>query len=250
MFVLFTANSMTVIAPLTTFIVFILLEKSTGRELNTATAYTTLSLLALLSNPINTLLRTIPMLVSALACFDRIQSYLESNSRQRHALPLNSLSTSNASHSPTNNNMEIELESFSLPRQSFSNATMIQVRNASFAWNLDKSPAIDDVSFSILRKSFSFIVGPIGCGKSTLLKGLMSETPSSKGFVYSDSSDIAFVAQTCWIQNTTVRQNIIGQSIFDDSWYNEVIVTCALDHDIASLPSKDGMFPASLFEIT
>jgi ATP-binding cassette subfamily C (CFTR/MRP) protein 1 len=73
----------------------------------------------------------------------------------------------------------------------------------------------------------------------------MSETPSLKGFVYSDSLESAFVDQTPWIQNTSIRQNIIGTAavVCDESWYRDVILACALDHDIAALPESDGTQP-------
>ena len=113
---------------------------------------------------------------------------------------------------------------------------MIDVRNASFGWSHTATPQINDVTFSVHRGDFVFIVGPVGCGKSTLLKGLMSETPSLKGFVYGNTLESAFNDQTPWIQNATIRQNIVGMSAFHKTWYAEVVAACALDYDIAALP--------------
>ena len=48
----------------------------------------------MLNQPVGTLLRTIPSLKAGLACFDRIQSYLNSESRRVHVLALNGSSTS------------------------------------------------------------------------------------------------------------------------------------------------------------
>ncbi|KAE9371145.1 putative multidrug resistance-associated protein [Stipitochalara longipes BDJ] len=200
----FFANNMRLLAPFVTFVAFVLIQGHTKLQLTPATAFTTLSLVGLLSSPFNTLLRTIPQVKSALACFTRIQSFLVSPSRQPHVLPLE--------HST------------------------VDVRNASFSWSLDSPPIIKIASFSVTRNSFVFIIGPVGCGKSTLLKGLMSETPSSQGFVYSSASGCSFVDQTPWVQNTTIRRNIIGPAILDDDWYQEVIRACALDHDIEAMP--------------
>jgi ABC-type multidrug transport system fused ATPase/permease subunit len=239
-----------VLAPLVTLIFFVPFERALGRELTASTAFTTLSLIAMLNTPVGTLLRTIPSLKAGLACFDRIQSFLESDSRQFHVLPLNAPSnsgTSSVGKDPVSVNdvdidadMNFELEEFQLKR--CSSNTVIDVRNASFGWSRTYPPQINDVSFSVAQGNFVFIIGSVGCGKSTLLKGLMSETPSLKGYVYNNSLESAFADQTPWIQNTSIRQNIIGVSVFDESWYNEVIGACALDYDIAALPDSHGMY--------
>ncbi|RDW82931.1 cyclic peptide transporter [Coleophoma crateriformis] len=243
----FFSNNMRLLAPLITVLLFVPFEGALGRELTASSAFTTLSLIAMLDGPVGTLLRTIPNLKAGLACFDRIQSFLESDSRRFHVLPLNAasnLSNLNFNEDPVaitdvdvHPNMSFELQEFEvqLPHPS---KVLIDVRNASFGWSLSGPPQINDVTFSVAQGSFVFIIGPVGCGKSTLLKGLMSETPSLKGFVYSNSLESAFADQSPWIQNTSIRDNIIGTAIFNESWYNEVIEACALQYDIAALPDS------------
>ena len=97
-----------------------------------------------------------------------------------------------------------------------------------------------DNTFTINRKQFCFIIGPVGSGKSTLLKGLLGETPSSKGFVYTRFNTVGYVDQTPWIQNATIKENILGVSTFDDDWFRQVIYICALEHDIANMSRGDG----------
>jgi ABC-type multidrug transport system fused ATPase/permease subunit len=143
---------------------------------------------------------------------------------------------------------DIELQNLVPQKGGPTSSPIIDVRNASFSWTPDSSPIIKNASFSTLRNNFVFIIGPVGCGKSTLLKGLMSETPSSRGFVYSGASGCSFVDQTPWIQHTTIRQNIVGPAILDENWYQEVIIACALEHDIAAMPDSHGIlasFPSN-----
>lgn len=203
----------------------------------------------MLNTPVSTLLRTIPNFKSAIACFGRIQSFLGSDSRQFHVLPLHAQPDSDSSGpsidpvSTADTSAEdgnFELADFTLNHQR-SSKVVLDVRNASFGWSHIGPPQVNDVSFSVLRGDFVFVIGPVGCGKSTLLKGLISETPSLKGFVYSNSLESAFADQTPWVQNTTIRQNIVGTSTCDESWYKEVIEACSLDHDIAVLPDSHGM---------
>jgi ATP-binding cassette subfamily C (CFTR/MRP) protein 1 len=236
-------NSMRIVAPLVTFAVFVIVSKSTGQQLTTATAFTTLSLLELLSGPLNVFLRTIQLIHSALACFGRIQSFLAADSLQGHVLPLNASSYSSIKEVRRTTDLESEnaksIQLQDLGSNLTNRSAAMNVRNASFSWGNNAAPTINDVSFSIHRGDIVFVIGPVGCGKSTLLKGLMSETPSSQGFVYSSISEIAFVDQTPWVQNVTIQQNVVGPSILNQAWYDEVIHACALDHDIASMPKRD-----------
>lgn len=75
------ANNMRLLAPLVRFIFFVPFESGLGKELTASTTFTTLSLIAMLNAPVGTLLRTIPSLKAGLACFDRIQTFLKSESR-------------------------------------------------------------------------------------------------------------------------------------------------------------------------
>lgn len=200
----------------------------------------------MLNAPVGTLLRTIPSLKAGLACFDRIQTFLKSESRQVHVLPLNGSSSSSLGKDPVSiTDVDINTDQEIPTKIQGPSETMIDVRNASFGWSRTATPQVNVVSFSVRRGNFLFIIGPVGCGKSTLLKGLMSETPSLKGFVYSNFLESAFADQTPWIQNTSIRQNIVGISTFDQLWYEEVIAACALDYDIAALPDSHGIYTPS-----
>jgi ABC-type multidrug transport system fused ATPase/permease subunit len=249
------------LAPFVTFLVFVLIQSYTHMELTAATAFTALSLIGMLAQPLSALLRTIPVLKSALACFERIQTFLESPSRQPHVLPLDSSLNSDGPEfkreldvkdSPLDlvTDQEIELGIVDRRRGHFSGTILMHVHNASFAWTTDGPPVVKDVNFSVSRGNFVFVIGPVGCGKSTLLKGLMDETPFSKGLVNRSTSKSSFVDQTPWIQNDSIQQNIIGPSILDEAWYEEVVRVCALNHDLAALPDSHGALslPLSNFQ--
>jgi ABC-type multidrug transport system fused ATPase/permease subunit len=50
---------------------------------------------------------------------------------------------------------------------------------------------------------------------------------------------VAFVPQQAWIQNQTVRHNIIFDRKFDEYFYGRVLDACALYPDLATLPLGD-----------
>ncbi|KAL2067058.1 hypothetical protein VTL71DRAFT_1482 [Oculimacula yallundae] len=226
-------NSTTTLAPLATFAIFVGIASSTGQTLNTSSAYTALSLITLLSEPMNQLVSAIPALNAALASFTRIESFLKSDARKDHRLPLIDPTISNPSTSFENG--DVELDTLTRPAAE-SSSTLLVAQNASFAWSKDGKPAIRDLNLVISSRQICFVIGPVGCGKSTLLKGLLGETPSCQGFVYSNSPDTAFVDQTSWVRNGTIQQNVLGISAFEEPWYSTVVHACGLEGDIAILP--------------
>ncbi|CAG8039873.1 unnamed protein product [Penicillium nalgiovense] len=53
------------------------------------------------------------------------------------------------------------------------------------------------------------------------------------------STTRAFCPQYAWIQNTTVRNNILFGKEYDETWYDQVIDACALTPDLEILPNGD-----------
>jgi ATP-binding cassette subfamily C (CFTR/MRP) protein 1 len=188
--------------------------------------------------PMNTLIQTVPNLNGAMACFKRISSFLSSDVRRDHRLPLDTPDFISDSTGSLTTSVGLN----TLRPASIMDAPMIDAQGVSFSWSTDADPVIRDVSFNIQRGHLCFLIGPIGCGKSTLLKGLLGETPSSEGFIYSSARGIAFVDQTPWVRSGTIKQNILGVSVFDESWYKQVVHSCALTADIALLPRGHGKF--------
>ena len=232
---MYAANSVGSLAPFCTFAVYALIARSNGLQITSASAYTTLSLIELLASPMNVAISTVPYMTAAMACFDRIQSFLESDARKDHRLQLST--PLNVTVPPiTKGSIELrDIPSRSGNKKGLSQ--LIATRHASFAWSVLAEPVVNDVSFQLLCGQFCFVIGPVGCGKSTLLKGLLGETPSVKGFVYNDTPATAYVDQTSWIQNGTIQQNILGTSAFEEQWYAQVVRACALEYDISKLPN-------------
>ena len=50
---------------------------------------------------------------------------------------------------------------------------------------------------------------------------------------------MAYVAQQAWIQNATVRDNILFGQPFDEERYNRIVDACALRPDLQILPAGD-----------
>lgn len=227
-----------VLAPGVAFAAFAAICNATGRPLEVANAYSSLSLVSLVAVPLARTIQSLPGIIAMVGCFDRIQDFLNLPAQRDHRLD-NKFSTDivNTSSDDTEPSSNIELRVMpKLPPAD--NNVLIEVEHASFAWNTS-DPVIRDVSFHINQGSLTFVIGPVGSGKSTLLKGLIGETPSTEGFVYMKGLKAAFVDQTSWIQSGTLQSNILGISVYQREWYRSVVHACCLQDDIEILPKGD-----------
>uniref|UniRef100_A0A6Q2X0G2 ATP-binding cassette, sub-family C (CFTR/MRP), member 2 n=1 Tax=Esox lucius TaxID=8010 RepID=A0A6Q2X0G2_ESOLU len=79
------------------------------------------------------------------------------------------------------------------------------------------------------------VVGVVGSGKSSLISAMLGEMHSTKGFVNVQGS-VAFVPQQAWIQNATLRDNILFGSPVQETRFQATLEACALMPDLELLP--------------
>jgi len=229
-------NMSDIFAPGAAFAIYVIRASVNGQRLDVTSAFTALSLIALLVGPIRALVFTTPPLIAAIGCFDRIQAFLSLHTKRDHRMVMSEsegqqsvISRRPKSLYPMSTGLNIEPSP--LPT--------IRANNLKLAWTEESSPVVDDISLEFQPGNLTMIVGPIGCGKSSLIQGLLGETPSTKGNVYIDRAHAAYVGQVPWIQNSSIRDNIVGFSVFEPVWYATVVHACALDSDIEALPEGD-----------
>jgi ABC-type multidrug transport system fused ATPase/permease subunit len=97
---------------------------------------------------------------------------------------------------------------------------------------------ISNVSMNIVPGELCAIVGRVGCGKSTLVSAILNETVIGSGHIGINGS-IAYAAQSPWILNATLRDNITFGKPFNQERYDEIITACQLNHDLALLDHGD-----------
>ncbi|KAJ3111183.1 Multidrug resistance-associated protein 1 [Physocladia obscura] len=98
--------------------------------------------------------------------------------------------------------------------------------------------SLKNISVSIAKGSLTAVVGPVGSGKSSLMNALMGELCKLSGSV-SISGELSYAAQSPWIQNATIRENILFGSAFDKARYLQVLYDAALLPDLRLLPDRD-----------
>lgn len=87
------------------------------------------------------------------------------------------------------------------------------------------------------------VTGPVGSGKSALLLGLLGELNTPEMDVFHKNSyrpksnghrlKYAYVGQTPWLFDGSIKENILFGSKYDPSWFQCVIEACELKQDLA-----------------
>lgn len=123
----------------------------------------------------------------------------------------------------------------------------MSIENGTFSWgNMpdDNSDAkmvditLKDINMVVPKNTLCAIVGPVGSGKSSVIQAFLGEMDKLSGTVNTVGS-IAYVPQQAWIQNATLRDNILFGRKYDRKRYNRVIDACALRADIDILSAGD-----------
>ncbi|KAI0914134.1 ABC transporter family protein [Ustulina deusta] len=97
---------------------------------------------------------------------------------------------------------------------------------------------LEELNLAIGRKEIIAVIGSVGSGKTSLLAALAGDMRKTSGDVVLGASR-AFCPQYAWIQNASVRKNILFGKDMNREWYKEVIKACALQPDLDMLPDGD-----------
>ncbi|KAF4957433.1 hypothetical protein FSARC_11314 [Fusarium sarcochroum] len=236
-------------APILTFTTYSLVARSGsgGDNLDTNRMFTSLSLFALLQEPLTSFVTSLSSLMGSVGSFARIQSYLSTDVRIDDRILKDDKSNGSLTSKSSSSDREKDLASAekesTLPRDSLLKGSLdgnaIVVKGGSFGYDSTQKPTLSDINVEVPLSKFTLIVGPVGSGKSTLLKGFLGEVGLMAGSVHVANPEIAYCDQTPWHMNGTVRESILAFSHVDERWYQQVLNACALKQDLAQLPNGD-----------
>uniref|UniRef100_W5MJY3 ABC-type glutathione-S-conjugate transporter n=1 Tax=Lepisosteus oculatus TaxID=7918 RepID=W5MJY3_LEPOC len=114
----------------------------------------------------------------------------------------------------------------------------VVVENGTFSWTREGSPCLRRINVRVPQGALLAVVGHVGSGKSSLLSAILGETEKRSGRVLVKGS-VAYVPQQAWIQNATLRENVIFGREKKEAWYQRVVEACALLPDLEILPAGD-----------
>ncbi|XP_023237651.1 multidrug resistance-associated protein 1-like isoform X3 [Centruroides sculpturatus] len=195
-----------IMVALATFATYVLIDEKNILDANKA--FVSISLFNLLRFPMTMLPNLITTLVLVNVSIKRINKFLSQEE-------LNQYVTSDSSYSDS-----------------------IVIKNGTFCWSEKEDPVLKHIDISIPPGKLIAVVGRVGAGKSSLVSALLGDMHLITGKV-NIKGKLAYVAQQAWIQNATVRQNIIFTSHFSKKKYDNIIEACALLPDFDILPGGD-----------
>lgn len=111
------------------------------------------------------------------------------------------------------------------------------LEDCNFGWNRDEI-LLKNIDLRIKTGSLTSIVGSVGSGKSSLLAACLGEMENLSGTI-NVYGTTAYAPQLAWVQNATLRDNILFGKQYVEEFYNQVIEVCALKTDIALLEQGD-----------
>uniref|UniRef100_A0AAG5CWJ4 ABC-type glutathione-S-conjugate transporter n=2 Tax=Anopheles atroparvus TaxID=41427 RepID=A0AAG5CWJ4_ANOAO len=201
----FTFTLAPFLVTLISFAVYVLMDEN--NILDPQTAFVSLALFNILRFPLGMLPMMVTFSMQAWVSVKRIDKFLNSAE----------LDPSNVTHEKSDE--------------------ALTIKDGTFSWG-EETPTLKNINLSLRKGQLSAIVGTVGTGKSSLISALLGEMEKISGVVNTDGS-IAYVPQQAWIQNATLRDNILFGKPFDQKKYDNVIDCCALRPDLAMLPGGD-----------
>jgi ABC-type multidrug transport system fused ATPase/permease subunit len=84
-----------------------------------------------------------------------------------------------------------------------------------------RPPTLSNLNVQLKSGTLTAVIGPVGCGKTSLLVGILGDMPRLKGRVVV-RGEVVYCAQEPWIQNLTLKDNILFGRPFDETLYQQV----------------------------
>lgn len=249
--VTFSLSAAPIFVAIFTFITYTLVDSS--NVLDPSKAFVSLTLFNILRLPMTFLPLLITFATMFFVSMKRISAYLASEEADHQAIPcitggsseeetkLQNNSTCESSDAANGTTAGAGYASdTSMPPDEYAKSA-IWIRDGNFSWTSTRdvsNATLKDINLAIKKGSLVAVVGTVGSGKSSLLSALLNDMVKITGTGQVKGST-AFVPQQAWIQNATLKQNIIFTNKFMESKYKKIIDSTALTSDIKILPAGD-----------
>ncbi|XP_042487458.1 ABC transporter C family member 3-like [Macadamia integrifolia] len=108
----------------------------------------------------------------------------------------------------------------------------IEIVEGNFSWDLySPNLTLKDINFQVYRGMRVVVCGSTGSGKSSLLSCILGEVPKVSGAIKLNGTK-AYVAQSPWIQNGKIIDNILFGKEMDKERYNIILKACSSNKDL------------------
>ncbi|KXL48282.1 MAG: hypothetical protein FE78DRAFT_87378 [Acidomyces sp. 'richmondensis'] len=112
------------------------------------------------------------------------------------------------------------------------------IEDGTFGWPGAEKPVLTDIRLSF-PEGLTVICGEVASGKTAVLQALLGELDMFKGQLIRPPEPVGYCAQTPWLQNMSIRENILFSAPYDDRRYKDVLDACALTPDLIEFKAGD-----------
>ncbi|UNI17048.1 hypothetical protein JDV02_003426 [Purpureocillium takamizusanense] len=212
------------LAPVLTFAAYVIIALFWRNEsLLAEKAFTSIALISLLTAPVVMFVQGLPIVIQCISSFDRIQEYCNYGGKAADT------------DEPSMN---------SDSGHYYDEPGARGQRN--FAWRRGGKAVLKDVSLTLMPGTITALMGSVGSGKSALIQSLLGELSEGQSATSGPADNplarnggAAYCSQEPWLENGTIRQNIIGAFPYDEPWFHTVVRSCCLDADLNQLSQRD-----------
>ncbi|GAA5966329.1 hypothetical protein JCM21900_003097 [Sporobolomyces salmonicolor] len=228
---MFLSTGIPAVVTLSTFGAFVFIQK---QSLTASTAFTAMSLFGLLREAVISATRLLSAFMRANVSLGRISGFIR-DTEELDARP-RSFSSSSSATSDTHSSSDKESSSDVVIHISSAKFRFSRYGSTGFTLSID--------SLKVPRGKTTIVAGEVGSGKSAFLLALLGElhVRTGKIEVYTEGGKrvkTSYAAQSPWLQDTSIRENILFGEEFDQDRYDQTVFACALEDDIESLPEGD-----------
>lgn len=214
--------------------------------LNAIDAFKTIAIIGLVTRPLKGAIACYSEVLSMFACGERVQKFvgLDEKEDQRQLLPDSSQANLQDKFDEKGEKTDIVTQLNGAgavqPSSNTDDDYAIRFVDATIAPTDDpRMPRVFAITLLMKEAEFIILSGATGSGKSLFLRSVLGETKITAGKLFIKGGAKGYCGQALWIKNGSIKDNIVGFSPFDASWYESVIHTCLLQQDIARLPGGD-----------